>query len=78
MIVVSEIYKLVDENMKRDENILSVDFYFNGEVTVDEATNMVDKMVAMLDDSTDAVAKEFIAHKPTIFTSSPFREENDG
>ena len=63
----TQVYEFVDENMKKAENILTVDFHFSTEVTADEAIAMVDKMVSMLDDSTDAVAKEFTAHRPSIY-----------
>lgn len=70
-----DIYKFVDENMKRDENILSVDFYFDSDVSVDEAVAEVDKIVGLADDKDEY---KLTAHAPTIFTLSPFREENDG
>ena len=70
----TQVYEYVDENMKRAENILTVDFHFSTEVTADEAIAMVDKMVSMLDDSTDAVAKEFTAHRPSIYSKYPVEE----
>lgn len=66
------IYEYMDENKKVDENTLVVDFNFTADVSQQEAIELIDKMVSMLDDSTDAIAKEFKSHKPFMFVLSPF------
>ena len=73
----SDIYEFIDGSSKEDVNTLIVDFSFTADVTKEEAIEMVDKMVSMLDDSTDATAKEFVSHKPTLFAVSQFKEVND-
>ena len=73
----SDIYEFIDGSSKQDVNTLVVDFSFTADVTKEEAIEMVDKMVSMLDDSTDATAKEFVSHKPTLFAVSQFKEVND-
>ena len=77
MITVSDVYEFIDYGNRTDENCLVVDFNFTNEVSKKEAIEMVDKMVSMLDDSTDATAKEFVSHKPTLFAVSQFKEVND-
>ena len=66
------IYEYTDDNTKVDENTLVVDFNFTSDVTQEDAIELIQKMVSMLDDSTDATAKEFKSHKPTMFVLSPF------
>lgn len=66
------IYEYTDDNTKVDENTLVVDFNFTSDVTQEDAIELIQKMVSMLDDSTDATAKEFVSHKPTMFVLSPF------
>ena len=41
-------YKYVDSNARRNENVLSVDFTFNGDVTMDDAIAQIDMMVSNL------------------------------
>ena len=77
MVAVSDIYEFIDGSSKEDVNTLIVDFSFTADVTKEEAIEMVDKMVSMLDDSTDATAKEFVSHKPTLFAKSPYLKEVD-
>jgi hypothetical protein len=76
---IKEVYEFTDHSNKVDENVLVVDFGFSSTVTIKEAIDMVDKMVEMLDDSTDATAKEFMYHKPKLFAVSQFieKEENE-
>ena len=73
----SNVYEFIDYGNRKDENCLVVDFNFTNEVSKKEAIEMVDKMVSMLDDSTDATAKEFVSHKPTLFAKSPYLKEVD-
>ena len=73
----SNVYEFIDYGNRKDENCLVVDFNFINEVSIEEAIEMVDKMVSMLDDSTDATAKEFVSHKPTLFAKSPYLKEVD-
>ena len=73
----SNVYEFIDYGNRKDENCLVVDFNFTNEVSKEEAIEMVDKMVSMLDDSTDATAKEFVSHKPTLFAKSPYLKEVD-
>ena len=78
MIVVSEIpeiYEYVDKNMKRDENILTVDFYFDSDVSKEDAVGEVDKIVGLADNNDEY---KLTAHAPRMYTVSPFGEENDG
>lgn len=60
------VYEYVDENSKTDENCLTVDFYFESNVTKDEAIVMIDDLVTQFDDN------YLIGHKPTIYVKSPF------
>lgn len=60
-------YKYVDSNAKRDENILSVDFTFNGDVTMDDAIAQIDMMVSNVDNDGDI---EFKSYKPSMFSIS--------
>jgi hypothetical protein len=53
-----------------DTNVLTIDFTFTSEVDKDSAVACIDKLVSMLDDSTDATAKELLDHKPTFFVTS--------
>ena len=52
-----DIYVYVDENMKRDENILTVDFLFDSDVSVDEAVAEVDKIVCLVDGKDEYLSK---------------------
>ena len=58
-----------------DTNVLTIDFTFTSEVDKDSAVACIDKLVSMLDDSTDATAKELLDHKPTFFTKSRWSSE---
>ena len=60
-----------------DTNVLTIDFTFSSEVDKDSAVACIDKLVSMLDNSTDATAKELIDHKPTFFTKSRWLEEGE-
>lgn len=70
-----EIYEYTDKNMKRDENILTVDFYFDSDVSKEDAVDEVDKIVSL----TEINNSEFklTAHAPRMYTVSPFGEENN-
>lgn len=63
------VYEYVDDNAKADENCLTVDFYFDSDVTLKQAEKIVDKMVA---DNFDKIK----AHTATIFVKSPFLSNN--
>ena len=69
MIVVTEVYEYVDDNMKRDENILTVDFFFPSNVSKEEAIEQLDKLVSLADDKKGYY---WYAHAPSIFTKSPY------
>ena len=66
----SDVYEFVDLNAKRDENILSVDFYFDSDVTLDEAVHTVDTLVEA---NTEVI---FTGHRPSIYCLSPYAEGN--
>ena len=66
----SEVYEYIDENSNVDENCLTVDFYFESNVTKDEAIIMIDDMVDKTNNYT-----QMIGHKPTVFVKSPFNTE---
>ena len=71
-----EPYEMISTS-NEDTNVLTIDFTFTSEVDKDSAVACIDKLVSMLDDSTDATAKEFVSHKPTLFAVSQFKEVND-
>jgi hypothetical protein len=60
-------YKYVDSNARRNENILSVDFTFNGEVTMQDAIDQIDMMVRNVDNDGDI---EFKSYKPSMYSIS--------
>ena len=60
-------YKYVDSNARRDENILSVDFTFNGDVTMEDAIAQIDMMVSNVDNDGDIELKSY---KPSMFSIS--------
>jgi len=66
----SEVYEYTDDNSNIDENSLTVDFYFESNVTKDEAIKLIDDMVSKANDYT-----QMIGHKPTVFVKSPFVTE---
>ena len=51
-----EIYQYVDENMKRDENILTVDFYFDSDISKEEAVDEVDRDFCIILSHTSIIA----------------------
>lgn len=65
----SDIYEYTDENGKRDEHCLTVDFYFESETTKDEALEIIDKMVEHINERNQRL---LVSHKPTIFVKSPY------
>jgi hypothetical protein len=60
-------YKYVDSNTKIDENILSVDFHFDGDVTMEDAIAQIDAMVNQIDNDGDI---EFNSHNMRMFSIS--------
>lgn len=60
-------YKYVDSNTKIDENILSVDFHFDGDVTMEDAIAQIDAMVSQIDNDGDI---EFNSHNMRMFSIS--------
>jgi hypothetical protein len=60
-------YKYVDSNTKIDENILSVDFHFDGDVTMEDAIAQIDAMVSQIDNDGDI---EFNSHTMRMFSIS--------
>ena len=64
-----EPYEMISTG-NEDTNVLTIDFTFTSEVDKDSAVACIDKLVSMLDDSTDATAKELLDHKPTFFVKS--------
>ena len=67
-----QVYEYIDQNMKRDENILTVDFYFDSDVKLDKAIRIVDTLA-----EADTNGLPFNGHKPTIYTKSPHNEEDN-
>ena len=59
-------YKYVDSNARRNENVLSVDFTFNGDVDMDEAIKQIDAMVNNI--GNDYIT--FTSHEPRMFSIS--------
>ena len=47
-----DVYEMVDQTGKKDENCLTVDFYFESDITKDEAVSQID-LLAMLADNND-------------------------
>ena len=70
---IEQVYEYIDQNMKRDENILTVDFYFDSDVKLDKAIRIVDKLV-----EADTKGLPFNGHSPIIYTKSPHNEEDNG
>ena len=60
-------YKYVDSNTKIDKNILSVDFHFDGDVTMEDAIAQIDAMVSQIDNDGDI---EFNSHTMGMFSIS--------
>ena len=60
-------YKYVDSNARRNENILSIDFTFNGDVTMEDAIAQIDMMVSNVDNDGDI---EFKSYQPRMFSIS--------
>ena len=60
-------YKYVDSNTKIDENILSVDFHFDSDVTMEDAIAQIDAMVSQIDNDGDI---EFNSHTMRMFSIS--------
>ena len=60
-------YKYVDSNTKIDENILSVDFHFDGDVTMEDAIAQIDAMVSQINNDGDI---EFNSHNMRMFSIS--------
>lgn len=78
MIVVADneqVYEYIDQNMKQDENILTVDFYFDSDVSKENAIDEVDKIVSLADNKHEY---KLTSHAPRIYTKSPHNEEDNG
>ena len=60
-------YKYVDSNTKKNENILSVDFHFDSNVTMENAIAQIDTMVSQVDNDGDI---EFNSHNMRMFSIS--------
>jgi len=60
-------YKYVDSNTKKNENILSVDFTFDGDVSMDDAIAQIDAMISQVDNDGDI---EFDSHSFRMYTVS--------
>ena len=60
-------YKYVDSNTKNNENILSVDFHFDSNVTMEDAIAQIDTMVSQVDNDGDI---EFNSHNMRMFSIS--------
>ena len=67
----SEVYEYVDDNLKVDENCLTVDFYFTSDVNKEEAVALVDNIMSNVKGYS-----ELLSYKPAIFTKSPFVSED--
>lgn len=67
----SEVYEYVDDNLKVDENCLTVDFYFTSDVNKEKAVALVDNIMSNVKDYS-----ELLSHRPAIFTKSPFVSED--
>tara|TARA_R100000388_G_scaffold92415_1_gene75425 strand:+ start:969 stop:1184 length:216 start_codon:yes stop_codon:yes gene_type:complete len=67
-----DVYEMVDQTGKKDENCLTVDFYFESDVIKDEAVSQIN-LLAMLADNNDKFT--FISHRPAIFTKSRWADE---
>jgi transposase len=72
----SEVYEMISTT-NDDVNVLTVDFTFSSEVDKNSAVACIDNMVSMLDDSTDATAKEMYDHMPTFFTKSRWSKDEE-
>jgi hypothetical protein len=68
----ADVYEMVDTTGKKDENCLTVDFYFESDITKDEAIDQVD-ILAQLADNNDKFT--FIGHRPAIYTKSRWADE---
>ena len=58
----SEVYEFIDESHKKDENCLTVDFYFDSDIQKELAIAMVEELCK----------GSGMKHIPTLFAKSPF------
>ena len=58
----SEVYEFIDESHKKDENCLTVDFYFDSDIQKGLAIAMVEELCK----------GSGIKYIPTLFAKSPF------
>jgi len=54
---------------------LTVDFYFDSDVSKEDAVGEVDKIVSLTEINNSEF--KFTAHAPRMYTVSPFGEENN-
>jgi|TARA_R100001163_G_scaffold61700_1_gene51888 hypothetical protein len=64
----SEVYQYVDQDGKREENCLTVDLFFEGQVTLKEAEIILDRIMKRADNDYETL----IGYRPTIYTKHPF------
>ena len=64
----SEVYEFIDESHKRDENSLTVDFFFNSDVPKEMAIECIEKIIS------DAKREDNLiqGYRTTIYAKSPF------
>jgi len=60
-------YKYVDSNTKKNENILSVDFTFDGDISMEDAIAQIDAMISQVDNDGDI---EFDSHSFRMYSVS--------
>jgi len=60
-------YKYVDSNTKKDENVLSVDFAFSGDTTMEDAVEQIDTLVRNIPNDGDI---DFNYHQPRMYSIS--------
>jgi len=70
----NDIYEMVDTNDRVKENCLTVDFYFNNDIDILDATQQIDELVSLADDDKSFT---FTSHRPAIFTKSQWANENE-
>ncbi len=74
IVVMTDVYQMVDTNYKVKDNCLTVDFYFNNDIDILEATEQIDELVSLADDDESFT---FTSHRPAIYTVSPMSDIAD-